>query len=318
MVSNNSKTDESSLFLEESFGGNNDADEASLSGGHGGGDVSTGGANDRNNYNGNTEPTPNSDLETATYTESAPDSDPLETATPSLSDNEKQPSEYYTCQFTGKRKKRGRITGVPQLSTECEKRSNLGKGHDNVLEVLDVWTPAQLKNTLASEPRRARVYRTIAIWAGLVHPLDEKNFERGLKRYQGDEQEFDAKYMLSRTEKHGTGYQLHSSHLPFDAYTLMKEANMGFLFFLVALYFIGLSSIFVFFGWSVDCFNRDVTPGNFVAVGFLLLSGTFMFKLRTLDVCIRAKRLISFLFSHPRNSISPSCVTFFWRHLIIV
>lgn len=217
--------------------------------------------------------------------ESTSNSDPLETATftSSVSSHNEKNSchEYYTCKVTGKKKKKNKITSrinfVPQPTTECEKRQydlNRSKSKANVLEVFDAWTPAQLRESIRSEPLKARVYRTIAIWAGLVHPLDDKNFDRGMKRYQGDEREFDAKYSMHRTEKFGTGYQLHSNSLPFDAYTLMKEAKKGFLSFLVFIYFVVLSSIFASFAWGVDCCNRDVTPGNFLPIGFLLLSGT--------------------------------------------
>ena len=145
--------------------------------------------------------------------------------------------------------------------------------NEHILSVFDEWTPEQVREIIQSEPLRARLYRKIAIVAGLNRPLGLREYRKALRKFDGMECEMQAKYPVTHVEQMSTGYQINSTELPFDTYQLFRESRRMFIVLMVALYFMVLSTVFTLLAWGTDCLEIDLTFWNFVPAGFLLLSG---------------------------------------------
>jgi hypothetical protein len=158
-------------------------------------------------------------------------------------------------------------------STPTVGEAAFDNSNDHIVEVFDEWTEEDMKATLQSEPFISRVYRRLAVQAGLMRPLNEQDYKEGLKEFNGNKEEFDARFFSSKVEKVNTGYQLHSNELPFDAHQLFKEATLHFLLFLAFFFFFSLSAGFALWGWAFSCFALELDLGNAIPHGFLLLSG---------------------------------------------
>jgi hypothetical protein len=161
----------------------------------------------------------------------------------------------------------------PLRPAPIEEATAVDNSNDHIVDVFDEWTEEDLKATLQSEPLISRLYRKLAVQAGLMRPLNEQDYKDGLKDFKGNKEEFDAKFFCNKVEKTSTGYQLHSNQLPFDAHQLFKEATLQFLLFMTLLYFVVLSAGFAVWGWASSCFALDLDLGNALPHGFLLLSG---------------------------------------------
>ena len=145
--------------------------------------------------------------------------------------------------------------------------------NEHIMSVFDEWTPEQVREVIHSEPLRARLYRKIAIVAGLNRPLGQRDYRKALRKFDGEECEMQAKYPVTHVEEMSTGYQVNSTELPFDTYQLFKESRRIFILLLVALYFTVLSTVFTLLAWGTSCLEIDLTFWNFLPAGFLLLSG---------------------------------------------
>ncbi|EJK71788.1 hypothetical protein THAOC_06738, partial [Thalassiosira oceanica] len=147
------------------------------------------------------------------------------------------------------------------------------RANDQILSVFDEWTPDQVRDVIQSEPLRARLFRKVAIFAGLNRPLGLRDYRKALRKFDGDECEMQAKYPATHVEQMTTGYQINSTELPFDTYQLFQESRRIFILIMVALYFISLSTVFTLLAWGTSCLEINLTFWNFLPSGFLLLSG---------------------------------------------
>jgi len=147
------------------------------------------------------------------------------------------------------------------------------RANDQILSVFDEWTPEQVRDVIQSEPLRARLFRKVAILAGLNRPLGLRDYRKALRKFDGDECEMQAKYPVTHVEQMNMGYQINSTELPFDTYQLFKESRRIFILLMVALYFISLSTVFTLLAWGTSCLEINLTFWNFLPSGFLLLSG---------------------------------------------
>lgn len=96
---------------------------------------------------------------------------------------------------------------------------------------------------------------------------------QALRMCGGDEDELRSKFIVTNLKRVNTGYQLNSDVLPFDTYQLFRESRRSFILILGALYFVLSSAVFTLLAWGAGCLELDVTPGNFLPMGFLILSG---------------------------------------------
>jgi len=153
--------------------------------------------------------------------------------------------------------------------------SGMENNEEEIVDVFDQWTVSQMREALHGEPLVSRLYRKIALIAGIVRPLNEKDYQDGLhKEFKGNYEEFDARFFTDKTEKLLTGYQLNCDQLPFDANHLFKDSSIIFLIGCILLYFLVLSALFATWGWASECFDQDaITYENALPIGFLLLSG---------------------------------------------
>jgi len=153
--------------------------------------------------------------------------------------------------------------------------SGMENNEEEIVDVFDQWTVSQMREALHGEPLVSRLYRKIALIAGIVRPLNEKDYQNGLhKEFKGNYEEFDARFFNDKMDKMLTGYQLNCDQLPFDANHLFKDSSIIFLIGCILLYFLVLSALFATWGWASNCFDQDsMTYWNALPFGFLLLSG---------------------------------------------
>ena len=191
----------------------------------------------------------------------------------SSSTNKKSSSSSSAARLRNKKKRAQSTPENPNPDSHLDPRVDSTHGH--LAAVFDDWTDQEFRATIQSEPLKSRLYRKLAVVAGLMRPLDERDYQNGLnKEFHGNYEEFDAKFWSNKTEKINTGYQLHSSQLPFDAHQLFKEATITFLMVLMLLYFVILSLLFAAWGLACDCFLEDnIGFAAYIPHGFLLLSG---------------------------------------------